>query len=174
MHPVLERAVTPRGSVRAALFDMDGLMLGRTIGSEESAAQIHNRVALPGHAHDLLFGDGRDDGGFEVFLACVPEELVHIIGCHIDGHAFLGFGDRQFRAVEALILLGHQIKVDGQAVGNLTGRHGHAACAEIVAALDQTAGVLAAEQTLELAFDWGVALLDFGAVLFEAFLVMRL
>ena len=39
--------------------------------------------------------------------------------------------------------------------------HGHATRAEVVAALDQTAGIAAAEQTLQLALDWGVALLEY-------------
>ena len=153
---------------------MDGLMLRCAVGGEEGAAQVHDGVTLPGHAHDLLFGDSGDNGGFEVFLARIAEELVHVIGGHVNSHAFLGFGNRQFGAVQAFVLLGHQIKVDGQAVGDLAGCHGHAARAEIVAALDQTAGVLAAEQTLELAFDGGVALLHFCAVFFKAFLIVRL
>ncbi len=41
--------------------------------------------------------------------------------------------------------------------------NGDAAGAKVVAALDQAAGVAAAEQTLQLALDRGVALLDLGA-----------
>ena len=54
-----------------------------------------------------LFGHGRDDLGLEVLFLGVAEELVHIFGGHVHGHALLGFGDRQFGAVQALVLLGY-------------------------------------------------------------------
>ena len=134
-------------------------MLGRAIRIEELAGQAHDRVAVPGHLEGLLLGDGGDDGGLQVLLTGVAQELVHILGGDGHGHALLGFGDRQLGAVQALVLLGHGVQVDVQAVGDLTGGHGHAAGAEVVAALDQTAGVAAAEQTLQLALDRRVSFL---------------
>ena len=55
-----------------------------------------------------------------------------------------------------------------QAVSQLAHRHRNAAGAEVVAALDEPACVLAAEQALELALHGGVALLHLGAALLQA------
>ena len=61
-----------------------------------------------------------------------------------------------------------------QSVGQLAHGHAHAAGAKVVAALDETAGVAAAEEALELALDGGIALLHLGAALLEALDVLRL
>ena len=50
-----------------------------------------------------------------------------------------------------------------QAISKLADGNGHTARTEVIAAFDQAAGVLAAEQTLQLALDGGVALLDLSA-----------
>ena len=90
------------------------------------------------------------------------------------GHALLGLGDGELGAVETLVLLGHLVKIDVQAVGELAHGDGDAARAEVVAALDEAAGVAAAEQALQLALHGGVALLDLGTVLLDGLDVVRL
>ena len=117
-------------------LDMHYLMLRSAVGGEEFAGKVHDRVAVPHHRHARLFGHCRNDFGLEVLFLGVAEELVHIFGGHIHGHALLGFGDRQFGAVQALVLLRHLVEVHVQAIGQLADRHGHATGAEIVAALD--------------------------------------
>ena len=104
-------------------------------------------------------GHGGDHRGFEVLLAGVPQELVDVLGCHVHGHALLRFGNRQLGAVKSLVLLRNGVEVHVQTVGQLADRHGHAAGTEVVAALDESAGVAAAEQALQLALDGRVALL---------------
>ncbi len=153
---------------------MHHLMLRSAVGGEEFTRQIHDRVAVPHHGHARILGHGRDDFGLEVLFLGVAEELVHVLRGHVDGHALLRFGDRQFGAVQTLVLLRHLVEVHVQAVGQLADRHGHAARAEIVAALDQTACVAATEQPLQLAFHGGVALLHLGTVEFQGFDVVRL
>ena len=174
VHALGKRAGSPRRRVAVLRLDMHHLMLRSAVGGEEFAGKVHDRVAVPHHRHARILGHGRDDLGLEVLFLGVAEELVHIFGGHVHGHAFLGFGDRQFGAVQALVLLGHLVEVHIQAVGKLADRHGHAARAEIVATLDQTARVTTAEQTLQLALDRRVALLHFGAVKLQRFDVMRL
>ena len=174
VHALGKRAGLPRGGVAVLRLDVHHLVLRSAVGGEEFAGKVHDRVAVPHHCHARILGHGRDDLGFEVLFLGVAEELVHIFGGHIHGHALLGFGDRQFGAVQALVLLRHLVEVHIQAVGKLADRHGHAARAEIVATLDQTARVTTAEQTLQLTLDRRVALLHFGAVKLQRFDVMRL
>ncbi len=83
------------------------------------------------------------------------------------GHALLALGDGELGAVEAVVLLGHAIQVDEQAVGQLAHGHRHAARAEVVAALDHAARVAATEQALHLALDRRIALLHLGAAALE-------
>ncbi len=97
------------------------------------------------------------------------DEGVHVLGGQGHGHALLGLGDSQLGAIEAVVLLGHGIQVDVQAVGQLANGHRHAAGAEIVAALDHAAGVAATEQALDLAFHRRVALLHLGPAAFQRF-----
>ena len=174
VHALGKRAGSPRRRVAVLRLDMHHLMLRSAVGGEEFAGKVHDRVAVPHHRHARILGHGRDDLGLEVLFLGVAEELVHIFGGHVHGHALLGFGDRQFGAVKTLVLLGHLVEVHVQAVGQLADRHGHATGAEIVATLDQTARVTTAEQTLQLALNRRVALLHFGAVKLQRFDVMRL
>ena len=174
VHTLGQRALAPRGLVGLLCLDMHGLVLGSAVGGQELTGQIHDLVAVPGHHHARVLGHGGDHRGLEVLFAGVDQELVHVLGGHVHGHALLGFGDGQLGAVQALVFLGHGVEVHEQAVGQLADRHGHATRAEVVAALDQTAGIAAAEQTLQLALHRSVALLHFGAVEFERFHVMRL
>ncbi len=58
--------------------------------------------------------------------------------------------------------LGTLFRSMSRPVGQLADGDGHAAGAEVVAALDQAGGLGVAEQALELALLRGVALLDFG------------
>ena len=69
---------------------------------------------------------------------------------------------------------GHHVEVDVQAVGKLAHGDGDAAGAKVIAALDQAAGVAAAEQTLEFALDRSVALLHLGAGSLDGVGVLRL
>ena len=149
-------------------------MLGGAVGRQELAAQVHDLVAVPGHHHARVLGHGGDHRGFEVLLAGVPQELVDVLGCHVHGHALLRFGNRQLGAVKSLVLLRNGVEVHVQTVGQLADRHGHAAGTEVVAALDESAGVAAAEQALQLALDGRVALLHFGAVEFQRLHVVSL
>ena len=88
----------------------------------------------------------------------------------VDGHShtLLALGDGQFGAVQTLIFLSDLVQVDLQAVGQLTDGNRDTACAKVVAALDEAAGILAAEQTLQLTLDGGVALLHLGTAGLQA------
>ena len=142
---------------------MGDLVLGRAVGVEELAGQVDDGHTVPGHAHARLGGDLGDNGRLEVLLGGVAHELLDVTVGDGAGHALLGLGDGELGAVQAVVLLGHGVQVDIQAVGKLTHGDRDAAGAKVVAALDQAAGVAAAEQTLQLALDRGVALLDLGA-----------
>ena len=166
VHALGQRALVPRGLVGLLGFDVHGLVLGGAVGGQEFTGQVHDLVAVPCHHHARVLGHSGNHRGFEVLFASVGEELVHILGGHVHGHTLLRFGDGQFGAVQALVLLGHGVEVHEQAVSQLADRHGHSARAKVVAALDQTAGIATAEQTLQLALHRSVALLYLSAVEF--------
>ena len=138
------------------------LVLGCAVGVEELAGQVDDSDAVPGHAHARLSGNLGDNGRLQVLLGGVAHELLDVTVGDGAGHALLGLRDSELGAVQAVVLLGHGVQVDIQAVGKLAHGDRDAAGAKVVAALDQTAGVAAAEQTLQLALDRGVALLDLG------------
>ena len=69
-----------------------------------------------------------------------------------DRHSFLALTDCKLRSVKTFILLGYGVKIDFKSVGKLAYCNGNSACAEIVTALDKTAGSFIAEKSLKLAF----------------------
>ena len=116
--------------------NVDLLVLGRAVGGEELAAHVDDGLAVPVHDQARVLGDGGDGRGLEVLLAGVAEELLDVLGGQGHGHALLRLGDGELGAVEALVLLGHGVEVDVQAVGQLADGDRDAAGAEVVAALD--------------------------------------
>ncbi len=106
--------------------------------------------------------------GLKVLFVGEGNELVHVLGGQRHSHTLLALADGQLGAVEAVVLLGDLVQVDIQAVGQLADGDGDAAGTKVVAALDHLAGVLAAEQALQLALDGGVALLDLSTAVLEA------
>src|SRR5699024_7690194 len=167
-------AAGPLGLPDRRLFDVGLLVLFRAVGVEEVPADVHDGGAVPDHLQPLFLGDGGHGGGLQVFLGGQRDEAVHVLGGQGHGHALLALADGQLGAVQALVLLGDFVQVDEQAVGQLADSDRHAARAKVVAALDHPAGVLPAEQPLQLALDGGVALLDLGAAVLEALVVVGL
>ena len=143
--------------------DRDGGLLMGTVGVDEAAAEVNNLLASPADDHTRFFGDSGHDGGFEVFLVCVPQHLVDILRVDDDGHTLLAFADGQLGAVEAGVFFGDLVKIDLQTVGQLADGDADAASAEVVTLLDKAGHLFAAEKALNLAFGGGVALLHFGA-----------
>ena len=138
-----------------------GVALG-TVGVQELTGKVNDGLAVPDLAHPLLLGHGGNDGRLKVFLGGVLHKGLGILGSHGHSHALLAFGDCQLGAVQTLVFAGDLVQVNVQAVSQLADGNGHTARAEVVAALDQAAGVLTAEQTLQLALNGGVALLHLG------------
>ncbi len=148
--------------VGALLGHVHALVLGRAVGVKELAAHVHDGLAVPHHAQARLGRHSCHLGCLEVLLVSIADELGHVLGREGHGHALLALGDGQLSAVEALVLLRNLVEVNEQAVGQLADGHAHAAGAEVVAALDEAAGVLATEEALQLALDGRVALLHLG------------
>ena len=149
-------------------FDVYTGVAFRAVGAQELARKINNGGAVPQLDHALFFRDGGDDGRFEVLLVGQGDEGRGVLGRYGHGHAFLAFADGQLGAVQTLVLFGHFVQINAQPVGQFADGDRHAARAEVVAALDHAAGVLAPEQALQFALDGGVAFLHFGAAGFEA------
>ena len=137
-------------------------VLDSAVGIQEGTAQIHNGLALPVHDHAGAFCDHSHPVGFQILPLGGGDEGVGILRRHHDGHALLGFGDGQLSAVQTLVLFPHGVQLNFQAVGQLADGHGHAAGAEVVAALDEAGDIAVPEQPLDLPLLRGVALLDLG------------
>ena len=168
LHLLLKGSTGKLGLPDMALEDVHvGVALG-TVGVQELAGEVDDGLAVPEFAHALFLGNGGNDRSFEVFLGSVLHKGLGILGSDSHGHTLLALGDGQLGAVQTLVFLGDLIQVDLQAVGQLADGNGDTACAEVVAALDETAGILAAEQALQLTLDGGVALLHLGTAGLQA------
>ena len=149
-------------------------VLRRAVACQELTAHIHNGLAVPLNANTRIARNGCHRRGLQVLLGSQGQELLHILGRQSHGHALLALGDCQLGAVKALVLLRNRVQVDAQAVGQLANCHRHAARTEIVAALDHLAGILAAEEALNLALHGRIALLHFGAAALQRVHVVSL
>ena len=151
---------------------MHVLLLGRTVAGQELAADVDDGFVVPHDAHARLLGDFGHHGCLEVLLVRVTQELVHVGSGDGAGHALLRLGDGKLGTVEAVVLLRNLVQVDAQAVGQLADGHGHAAGAEVVAALDKATYLAATEQALDLALLGRVALLYLGTAVLKRFQVV--
>ena len=104
---------------------------------EECSGDVDDRSASPVEHKTGLFGHDRDRSSLEVFFRRIGEELIFVFRRYDHSHALLGFGDRKLCAVQTLIFLGHEIEIDIEAVGKFADRNRDAACAEIIALLDE-------------------------------------
>ena len=134
------------------------------VGVEESSAQVDDFLAAPVHDEAAGVGDVGDVDAFEVFLVGLGDEITDFRAVDADGHAFLGFGDGEFGAVEAVVFFRDGVEVDDEGGGDFADGDGDTAGSEVVADLDFAGEFRVAEQALDLAFGGGVALLDFGGV----------
>ena len=143
-----------------------------SVGIEEVSGQVEDALASPVHLDAVFVGDFGDGGRFQVFLVCVFDEFCFFFCVYNDCHSFLGFGDRQFCAVEAFVFLRYQIQVDLQAVRQFADGYGYAACTEVVAAFDEGRYFFAAEHSLDVSLYRRISFLDFCAALEDGLLGM--
>ena len=118
-HALGERGAGPAGLPHATGAHVGDLVLGRAVGVEELAGQVDDSDAVPGHAHARLSGNLGDNGRLQVLLGGVAHELLDVTVGDGAGHALLGLRDSELGAVQAVVLLGHGVQVDIQAVGKL-------------------------------------------------------
>ena len=134
------------------------------VGVEEGAGEVDDGLAAPGHDEAAAVGDVGDVHAFEVFLVGLGDEVADLRGIDANGHAFLGFGNGEFGAVESVVFFRDGIEVDFERGSDFADGDGDAAGAEVVADFDFAGEFRVAEQALDLAFGGGVALLDLGGV----------
>ena len=165
---------SPRGSIRTALLHVNIHALRCAVAVQERARKIDNRIVVPGHTHARLLRNNGNRRGFQIFLVRKRNERVHVFGGKRHRHALLALGNGQLRAVQAVVFLRHAVQIDLQAVGQLAHGNGNAARAKVVAALDHATCIATAEQTLNLAFNRRVALLDLGTARLNGARIVRL
>ena len=156
------------------VHDQRAGVLLRAVGIQELAADIHDGMTLPRHPQARLLRDLGHHGGFEVFRVGIADEGFGVLRRDHHRHALLALGNGQLRAVQALVLAGHAVEVNVQTIGQLADGHAHAACAKVVAALDQPRHLALAEEALELALHDGIALLHLGAAGFQTLHLVHL
>ena len=156
--------------LRVRGFNISVGVLGYAVGVQECAGDIHDGVVAPFHTQTGLLGDHGHHRSVQVFLVRCSGKGGHILGGQHYGHTLLGFGNSQLRAVQTFVLLGNFIQIDLQAVCQLADGYAHAACAEVVAALDEGGHSRVTEQPLDFPLGGGVALLDFRAAGLNGFL----
>ena len=143
---------------------MDVNALLDAVRIEEGAGEIDDGFAAPGHDEAAAVRDVGDVAALEVLLVGLVDEIADFRRMHADGHAFLGFGNREFGAVQAIVFLGNGVEVDLQRRRDFANGHGDAARSEIVADLDFSREFGVAEEALDLALGGGIAFLDLGGV----------
>ncbi len=164
-HSLFERTggLGRRCTIRLGGENVDTRSLRSTIAVEERTADADDRIASPPHDQTRILGDRRDDRCLKILLARITEEFLDILGGDGARHTLLGLSNCQLGAIKAFVLFGNKVEVDVETVRDLTRGDRDATCAEIVATLDQLAGIAAAEQALELTLDRSIALLNLGA-----------
>ena len=140
----------------------DRSLLMGSVGVEESAAQIHDLFASPGHDQPGILRHNSDRDCFQIFFGGIGQELIYIRRRNDHGHTLLGFGNGDLRSVQTCIFFRNLIQIDLQAGCKFSDGDGHAAGAEVIAFLDDPAYFLSAEHPLDLPFGRRVALLHLG------------
>ena len=143
-------------------MDLGGLL--DAVGVEEGAGEINDCVAAPGHDESPAVGDVGDFDAFQVLLVGLCDEVIDFLWIDAYGHAFLGFGDCEFGAVEPVVFFRHGIEVDLERWGDLADGNGNAAGPEVIADLDLAGEIRIAEQALDFPFRGSIALLNLGRV----------
>ena len=141
---------------------------------QEGARNIDDAVAAPGHAQARAFRDFGHNAGVQVLLGRLRDETVYICGSQHHSHALLAFGNCQLSAVQAFIFFRNTVELNGKAVRQLADGNADAACAKIVAALDELGNLRVAEQALQLALGRRVTLLNLRAANFNRLQGVRL
>ena len=119
------------------------------------------------HDQTRLLCNGRDDCRFQILCLSDLEESLLVGCCDDNSHSFLGFADGKFRAVQAFVLLRHDVQVDVQAVSQLADGNGNTARTEVIAPLDHAGCFAVAEQSLKFPLFRSVTLLHFCAAVFQ-------
>ena len=143
-------------------MDLGGLL--DAVGVEEGSAEIDDFLAAPCHDESAGVGDVGDVDAFEILFIGLADEITDFRVVDADGHAFLGFGNGEFGAVEAVVFFRDGIEVDYEGGGDFADGDGDAAGSEVVADFNFAGEFWIAEQALDLALGGCVAFLDFGGV----------
>ena len=136
-------------------------MLGHAVGIQELAGDIYDLIPPPVHDETGFLRNFCHNGGFQVFLIRKLREFFPVFFPDHNRHAFLGFGNRQFRSVQAGIFFGYFVQIDLQPFRQFADGYGNTAGAEIVAAFYQHRYFGIPEQALDLPFRRRIPFLHF-------------
>ena len=116
-------------------------MLLCAVGVQELAGDINDGSAIPVHAEPRLGLYNCDRCGLKVLLRSERAELVGVLGRYYYSHSLLGLGNCKLGAVQTVVLLRNCVEVYLKTVRKFADGNGNAACAEVVAALDELCSI---------------------------------
>ena len=153
-------------------FDICKMLRAGTV--YETARHVHDGIALVKHLQTTAVGDIRHVCDFYIFFMAVPFELFPVGSFHYHRHPFLGFGNGQFRSVQAAVLDRNTVEPYFQSSGKLPYGHAHPSGAEVIGLFHKPRDLRPPEKPLQLALLRGIAFLHlrgtfvkrFGVVLF--------
>ena len=140
---------------------LHGSLLVCSVGVDKTTAQVHHLFATPCYHHAGLLSDGGNHHSLQVFFVGILQHLIHILGVDHHSHTLLTLADGKFRTVKSGIFLRHLVQIDKQAVRQFADGYAHAACAKVVAFLNQRRDLFSTKQSLYLSLRRRIALLHF-------------
>ena len=139
------------------------VFLMRAIGIQERTGNVDDFFSSPAHHKARFLRYHCHLSRLQVFLVCIIHKSFPVLRINDYRHTFLGLRDCDFRSVQTGIFFRHLIQIDLESCRQLSDRHRNAACAEIVAFLDQKADLFSAEQSLQLSLCRSVSFLNLSA-----------
>ena len=165
-----------RQHLACAVRDVHGqacLLVG-AVCIKEGSGDVHDLFSSPHKDKPRLLCHHSHLHGLQVLLFGVAHKGLHIGRVKDHSHALLGLGDGDLCPVQSRVFLRHLVKVHPESVCQLSDGHGHAACAKVVALLDETAHLLPAEEALDLPLCGGISLLHLRAAGLDGLLCVHL
>ena len=163
----------PEGALRLHRhLHLDLRFLMGAVGVQEGAADVDDGLASPVHYKTRALSDHRHRHRGQVLFVRISQELILIFGSDYYCHSLLGLGNSELSAVKPFIFLGDKVKIYRKTVCQLADRDGNAACAEVVALLDEAGNFRPSEQSLQFSFCRSVALLHFCSAVGQGLVVV--
>ena len=140
-----------------------GRLLMSAVRIQKSSGNIDNLFSSPEKHKSRALRHLSYRRCLQIFLRRIGKEGCFILLIHDNCHTLLRLGDGNLRSIQARVFLRNQIQIYPQSCRQLADRYRYTARAEVVALLDKTGYLRAAEQSLNLPLRGRVSFLHLGA-----------